>query len=98
MVGEQDDGLESENFDFEDDNEIEVAKVKIGNKCVVVANELERTGIHFLWFSTTSHYTGAWKHLVMVGGTFGTRVTYFWGDYGIREQHDQCSKPFLHIA
>jgi hypothetical protein len=48
MVGEQDDGLELENFNFEDDNEIEGAKVKIGDNYAVVANELENGDAFFV--------------------------------------------------
>jgi hypothetical protein len=53
------------------------------------------TWMHFSWFSITSHYIGAWKHLVMVGGTFGMKATCFWGDCGISEQQDQVLKSIF---
>jgi hypothetical protein len=97
MVSEQDDGLEFKNFDFEDDNEIEVTKVKIGNNCVVVANEQKNRDAFFMVIYNKPLHR-CMETFVMVGGTFGTKVTYFCQDYGISKQHDQCSKPFLYVA
>ncbi len=94
MVGEQDDRLKFKNSNFKDDNEIKVAKVEIGNNYALLQMN-QRAGMHFSWFSTTTHYIGAWKHSMMNGGTFGMRATCFRGDYGISNQQDQVFKSLL---
>jgi hypothetical protein len=86
MVGEQDDGLESENFDFEDDNEIEVAKIKIGNNCVVVVDEPKNEDAFFMvLYNKPLHrcmetFSDGWGNIwyegeILLGGLWYKRTT-----------------------
>jgi len=71
MVGEEDNGSNLDGLDVDDDIEIKVAKVEIGDNHTIVSNELENGN----GFFAISHYIGAWKISTMARGICGIKVT-----------------------
>jgi hypothetical protein len=92
MVGELDNGLKLENFDSQNDNETEIAKVEIGDNYAIVVVEPKNKDAFFMVFCNKP------LHKCMETfseGTLNTKATCFWGDCGISEQQDQMLKTLL---
>jgi len=74
MVGEEDNGSNSDDSDVEDNIEIEANKVEIGDIYVVVANELENGDAFFVVFCNKPLHR-CMELSMMAGGICGMKVT-----------------------